>query len=94
LRNLTGDGTVPYEGAIPPFLKEENLIYVTPEDYGYWEVQDRAVSALSGFHGILPNMNMIHRLIVRFLKDKKDERKSTWGQKAPGVSNWNPPLAL
>jgi pimeloyl-ACP methyl ester carboxylesterase len=94
LRRLTGDGTVPYEGAVPPFLKEENLICVTPEDYGYWEVQDKALSAVAGFHGILPNMNMIHRLIVRFLKDLKDDRNNTWGKKAPGASAWNPPLIL
>jgi pimeloyl-ACP methyl ester carboxylesterase len=94
LRRLTGDGTVPYEGAIPPFLKEENLICVTPEDYGYWEVQDKALSSVAGFHGILPNMNMLHRLIVRFLKDMDDERGNTWGQKAPGVDKWNPPLKL
>jgi pimeloyl-ACP methyl ester carboxylesterase len=94
LRRLTGDGTVPYEGAIPPFLKEENLICVTPEDYGYWEVKDKALSSLSGFHGILPNMNMLHRLIVRFLKDADDKRGNTWGHKAPGVVKWNLPVDL
>jgi hypothetical protein len=76
------------------FLKEENLICVTPEDYGYWEVQDKALSKVGGFHGILPNMNMIHRLIVRFLKGTEDNRGSTWGLKAPGVEDWNPPLNL
>ena len=94
VRRLTGDGTVPYEGAVPPFLKEENLICVTPDDYGYWEVKDKALSAVGGFHGILPNMNMIHRLIVRFLKDLDDPRGNTWGSKAPGVDKWSPPLKL
>jgi pimeloyl-ACP methyl ester carboxylesterase len=94
IRRLTGDGTVPFEGAIPPFLKEENLICVTPEDYGYWEVGDKAISGLAGFHGILPNMNMLHRLIVRFLKDIEDKRGNTWGQKAPGIGRWSPPLKL
>jgi hypothetical protein len=92
LQRLTGDGTVPYEGAVPPFLKEENLVCVTPQDYGYWEVQDMTISKLAGFHGILPNMNMLHRLIVRFLKEREDKRGNTWGQKAPGVITWNPPL--
>jgi len=94
MRRLTGDGTVPYEGAVPPFLKEENLICVTPDDYGYWEVKDKALSALAGFHGILPNMNMLHRLIVRFLKDEDDKRGNTWGQKAPGVEMWDPPIKI
>ncbi len=94
LRRLTGDGTVPYEGAIPSFLKEENLICVTPEDYGYWELGDKVISGLAGFHGILPNMNMLHRLIVRFLKGKEDSRIITWGLKGPGVDSWDPPLTL
>ena len=93
-RRLTGDGTVPFEGSVAPFLKEENLICVTPEDYGYWEAGDRALTVAGGFHGILPNMNMIHRLIVRFLKDQEDSRKNTWGRRAPGVKNWAPPINL
>lgn len=93
-RRFTGDGTVPFEGAVPKFLKEENLVCVTPDDFGYWEIQDRALTKIAGFHGILPNMNMLHRLIVRFLKDKSDPRGNTWGRPAPGITkeNWDPPL--
>ncbi len=65
-KKYTGDGTVPFEGAIPKFLPIESLVCVTPDDYGYWEIQDRTVTKLAGFHGILPNMNMLHRMIVRF----------------------------
>ena len=90
----TGDGTVPYEGALPPFLKKEKLVLVTPDDYGYWELQDRVVTKLAGFHGILPNMNMLHRLIVRFFTGRSDKHKNTWGRPAPGVTDWNPPLKL
>jgi pimeloyl-ACP methyl ester carboxylesterase len=95
-KRLTGDGTVPYEGAVPKFLQEKNLVLVTPDDYGYWEVQDRTFTAAAGFHGILPNMNMLHRLIVRFFADRPDKRNNTWGRPAPGVvkSNWDPPLQL
>ena len=67
---------------------------VTPDDYGYWEVKDKALSLIGGFHGILPNMNMIHRLIVRFLKDLEDTRGNTWGSRAPGADKWDPPLKL
>ncbi|MCU0363989.1 MAG: alpha/beta hydrolase [Bacteroidales bacterium] len=94
MRRFTGDGTVPYEGAIPSFLEEENLVCVTPQDYGYWETADRALSAVGGFHGILPNMNMIHRLIVRYFKDKDDKRGNTWGHKAPVDVHWDPPMRL
>lgn len=93
-RIFTGDGTVPFKGAIPKFLKEDNLICVTPDDYGYWEIEDRAISKIAGFHGILPNMNMLHRLIVRFLKDLEDTRGNTWGRRAPGVKTWRPPINL
>jgi hypothetical protein len=91
---LTGDGTVPFEGAVPSFLKEENLVCVTPDDYGYWELQDRAMTKIAGFHGILPNMNMLHRMIVRFFTNRSDYHKNTWGRRAPGVARWNPPIQL
>lgn len=96
VKRLTGDGTVPFEGAVPKFLKEENLVLVTPKDYDYWEVQDRLLTEVAGFHGILPNMNMLHRLIVRFLAGKPDTHDNTWGSPAPGIkeSEWKPPLAL
>jgi pimeloyl-ACP methyl ester carboxylesterase len=93
-RRLTGDGTVPFEGALPKFLPLENIVCVTPDDYGYWEVQDRLVSAVAGFHGILPNMDMLHRLIVRHLTGRPDTRGNTWGRPAPGVTDWKPPLEL
>ena len=95
-KRFTGDGTVPYEGAVPKFLEEKNLVLVTPEDYGYWELQDRVLTTAAGFHGILPNMNMLHRLIVRFFNDVPDRRKNTWGRPAPGINKktWEPPLKL
>jgi hypothetical protein len=59
-------------------------------------VQDRLTSAAAGFHGILPNMDMLHRLIVRFFAGKPDGHKNTWGRPAPGVAaaRWKPPLKL
>ena len=93
-RRDTGDGTVPLRGAIPTFLDENQLVCVTPEDYGYWEWQDLGLTRLSGFHGILPNMNMLHRLIVRFLTDASDTYDNTWGRPLPGVDvdDWDPPV--
>lgn len=92
----TGDGTVPFAGAVPLFLKLQNLVCVTPDDFGYWEIQDRALVALSGFHGLLPAMDMIHRLIVRHLTGRLDTHGNTWGRPAPGVTKatWEPPLTL
>ena len=93
-RRLTGDGTVPYEGAIPGFLNEENLVCVTPDDFGYWEAFDRIAGAFAGFHGILPNMNLLHRLIVRHFTGRRDSHANTWGRRAPGVATerWTPAI--
>ena len=93
-RRDTGDGTVPLAGAIPPFLDESRVVCVTPGDFGYWEVRDRALAAAAGFHGLLPKMNMLHRLMLRFLLERRDRYGSTWGRRLPGVTEWNPPLAL
>ncbi len=50
----------------------------------------------AGFHGILPNMNMLHRLITRFFTGQPDRYGNTWGWLPPGVSEgeWDPPLKL
>jgi len=93
-RRLTGDGTVPFEGALPAFLPYESLVCVSPDDFGYWELMDKATTKLAGFHGILPNMNMLHRLIVRHFTGRPDKRGNTWGRLPPGVAEaeWNPPI--
>lgn len=91
----TGDGTVPFLGAEPAFLDRANLVCVTPDDYGYWELEDKALTRFGGgFHGILPNMNMLHRLIVRFLTGAPDPHRNTWGRPAPGITHdaWKPPI--
>lgn len=92
----TGDGTVPFEGAVPKFLDRANLVCVSPDDYGYWEVADKTLTRVAGFHGVLPNMNMLHRLLVRHFLGKPDARGNTWGRRAPGVTkaDWRPPLKL
>jgi len=92
----TGDGTVPFEGALPKFLDESDVVCVSPDDFGYWEIEDKALVRLAGFHGILPNMNMLHRLLVRFFTGGADRRGNTWGTPVPGVtpSRWKPPLRL
>ena len=95
-RCQTGDGTVHFQGALPSFLPYESLVCVSTDDYGFWEWKDMGLTTFSGFHGILPNMNMLHRLIVRYFTDAPDRRKNTWGRPPPGVTddNWKPPLNL
>ena len=93
-RKLTGDGTVHFKGAVPDFLPYESLVCVSPDDYGYWELLDAGLTKVAGFHGILPNMNMLHRLLVRHFTGRGDPRGNTWGRPAPGVSgdDWKPPV--
>ena len=93
-RRATGDGTVPLAGALPPFLDESRLVCVTPGDFGYWEIRDRLLTTAAGFHGLLPKMNMLHRLILRFLLGSGDRYRNTWGRRVPGVTEWQPPLDL
>ncbi len=91
-RRQTGDGTVHFKGAVPPFLPYESLVCVTPDDYGYWEIADKVTTRLGGFHGILPNMNMLHRLLVRHFTGRGDPKRNTWGRRPPGVTRqaWRP----
>jgi len=98
---LTGDGTVPYHGAVPPFLDRSRLVCVTPSDYGAWELQDKVLNTVGGFHGTLPNMNMLQRMLTVFLKPTEDggppiAPNYIWGRPAPDLEDrkqgWNPPF--
>ena len=91
---LTGDSTVPLHGAIPKFLKPENIVCVTPDDFGYWELVDTVFAKTQGFHGFIPAMNMLHRMIVRHFTGSDDPHKNTWGRKLSGVTDWEPPMNL
>lgn len=94
----TGDGTVPLAGARPLFLEQQHLVCVAPEDFGNWasSAPDRILGRFAGFHAALPEMNMLHDLIVRFFTHSDDHYGNTWGRPAPGVDppDWDPPLSL
>ncbi len=89
----TGDGTVPYLGAEPGFLERKCLVCLRPDDFGYWEVKDRALVKVAGFHAMLPNLNLAHRLIVSHFRGRPG--RGLWGRPAPGVSKdeWLPPIS-
>jgi len=96
LRRQTGDGTVPFDSATPRFLQPENLVCVSTDDFGYWEIQDKLLAKSAGFHGILPNMDLVHRLIVRHFTGADDPYGNTWGRCAPGVTEdtWETPFGV
>ncbi|WP_428248899.1 lipase family alpha/beta hydrolase [Ferrovibrio sp.] len=87
----SGDGTVPLAGALPRFLAPNQVVCVTPDDFGAWEIADQALNKLAGFHALLPNMNLTQRLAVRFLRP--ESRSDIWGRPLPGVKQWDPPIA-
>ena len=91
-RVKTGDGTVPYLGAKPKFLDVKHLVCVRPDDFGYWEIADRSLLKVAGFHGLLPKLNLAHRLIVCHLTGRPS--KSAWGSPAPDIGRrkWDPPI--
>ena len=94
-RRLTGDETVAFEGAIPPFLPYHSLLCVTPDDYGDWEFSGRAAMWLGGFHGTLPKMNLVHRLVMRQFAGRSNRHGETWAWPPPGIGygEWDPPLS-
>ena len=88
---LTGDGTVPLEGAIPPFISQNQLVCVTASDLGFFELRDRFLVELGGFHGLLPKVNLVQRLVTRHLRGAQ-YRGKVWGKRLPGSRTWRPPI--
>jgi pimeloyl-ACP methyl ester carboxylesterase len=94
-RILTGDNTVPYLGARTDLIPTEQVVCVTPEDYGLLEIKDKVLmAAMQSFHAALPNMNLVQRLVVSHLKDLI--YGDVWGRPSPDLdpnTPWDPPIA-
>lgn len=86
----TGDGTVPLPGALPPFLPATRLVCVTEEDLDFFELRDRLLVEIGGFHGLLPRINLVQRLVTKHLMPAY--RGSVWGRRVPGARSWQPPI--
>ena len=89
----TGDNTVPYLGARTKFIPTEQVVCVTPSDFGFWEFKDKLLEK-GGFHSSLPNMNLVQRLVVSHLKGEKYGQ--IWGRPPPDLDGgvpWDPPIA-
>jgi len=89
----TGDSTVPFSGALPPFIPKESVVAVTPDDFGFWELRDRVLGSQAGFHAMLPNLNLAQRLALKHLRGKR-YRGPVAGRPGPGVDpeHWSPPI--
>jgi pimeloyl-ACP methyl ester carboxylesterase len=64
----TGDGTVPYSGALPNFLDEADTVVLSNKDFGPLEIKDKLLDAVTALHGILPNMNKLQTRLVQHLR--------------------------
>lgn len=87
----TGDGTVPFPGACPPFLSTDQLLCVSPEDFGVLELKVRILAKAAGFHAFVPAVNLVQRLVIKFLRPSFDG--DVWGRAAPGVQTPRWPVA-
>lgn len=90
----TGDNTVPYLGARSKFIPTKEVVCVTPDDFGFWEIKDKLLEK-GGFHSSLPNMNLVQRLVVSHLRGAI--YGDVWGRPAPDLNTtatpWDPPIA-
>jgi len=89
----TGDNTVPLLGALPGFVPDESVVAVSPKEFGFWELKDRALTTQTGFHAMLPNLNLAQRLTLKHLRGNQ-YRGEVAGRPIPGVSpaDWSPPI--
>lgn len=96
----TGDGTVPYLAARPPFVPHEALVCVATDDFGYWEIGDRLLRRITNLHSMLPAMNRVVKLCAAFLDSEQGQRASSHsgirGRRSPETlrtgREWSPPF--
>ena len=84
---------MPYSGARAKFIPVEQVICLTPGDFGLWEIKDRLMEK-TGFHSSLPNMNLAQRLVISHFKGYP--YGEVWGRPAPDLGpgqTWDPPIA-
>jgi hypothetical protein len=67
--------SVPFLGALPGFLPKERLVCVTPKELSMWELADRLMINLASFHAFLPRVNLVQRIIIRFLRADETRRE-------------------
>ncbi|MFM7101736.1 MAG: esterase/lipase family protein [Verrucomicrobiota bacterium] len=88
----TGDNTVPYFGARCAFVPTEQVVCLSPDDFGFLELGDKLLGEL-GFHGAMPSMNVAINLVLSHLLGRPQGR--VWGRCSPEIDprRWDPPIA-
>lgn len=87
----TGDNTVPYLGARCAFVPPEEVVCVSPGDFGFMEFGDKLISEL-GFHSAIPNMDLAQRLVISHLLGRPFGKLG--GHPSPEIAakDWDPPV--
>ena len=90
----TGEGTVPFRGIVPRFLTSANLVCVSPGEFGMFELRDRLLARTTGFHAMLPTVNLVQRLVIKFLR--REYTGDVEARVAPGVvePDWPMPIPV
>jgi len=90
-KTRSGDGTVPYLGARCSFVPAEQIVCVTPGDFGFFEFRDKLLNEL-GFHSAIPNMNLVQRLVTSHLLGRRVGKPG--GHPSPEIdpASWDPPV--
>lgn len=91
-KTRTGDNTVPYLAARCAFVPAEEIVCVTPGDFGFFEFRDKLLTEL-GFHSAIPNMNLVQRLVTSHLLGRPQGKLG--GHPSPEIepADWDPPVA-
>jgi len=90
LSRRTGDGTVALKGALPPFIDANQAVCVCKNDFSFYEIGDQLLGAVTTLHAMLPNLNLVQRLVLKHLRPKFNGK--VWGRRVPGAATWNPPI--
>lgn len=86
-----GDGTVPLAGAVPRWANKQRVVVVTRDEFGPFEIADRVIRSLAGFHAVLPLVNVVQRWVISFLKGRP--HGTLFGRSLPEIETWTPPIA-
>jgi pimeloyl-ACP methyl ester carboxylesterase len=67
-RSRLGDGTVAIRGAIPDWADRDRVVAMARRDFG--KLENLPLKGFASLHAILPWLNLVHRWIIAFFKDK------------------------
>jgi pimeloyl-ACP methyl ester carboxylesterase len=91
-RSRLGDGTVAIRGAIPDWADRERVICMARRDFG--KLENFPLKGFASLHAILPWLNLVHRWIIAFFKDKQAGKAKISGRPLFDIArpDWRSPV--